>query len=175
MEKRSVIICCLVLVVGAIFLGCAEQNAPETTPTVTPAQTTVAGEKVDCPIGSYYRTQEGEFRVTGIERLTVAGKSIDMCCMEVTSGAERAKFCHDMVVADLGMWGYRNAVYWITDEDTGKFYKAMEGYEKDGKYCMQYFDVSGKPTELMCYYKQGSKTCFTLYDDKGNVQAEGCS
>lgn len=51
MEKHSAIICCLLLVLGAIFLGCAEQNASETTHSATPVQTPKAGEtKVDCPI-----------------------------------------------------------------------------------------------------------------------------
>lgn len=27
--------------------------------------------------------------------------------MEVRSGAEKAKFCHDMVAVNLGMWGYK--------------------------------------------------------------------
>ncbi|MCS7143756.1 MAG: hypothetical protein NZ879_01905 [Archaeoglobaceae archaeon] len=174
MEKRSVIIFCFALVFGALFLGCAGQN-PETTPSTTPAQTPKAEEKVDCPVGSYFRTQEGEFRITGIERQTVSGKSMDMCCMEVITGAKKAKFCHDMVAVELGMWGYRNAVYWITDEETGIFYKAMEGFEKDGKYCARYFDVSGEQEQMMCNYEKGSQTCFVIYDKEGKVQAEGCS
>lgn len=175
MKIRTAIICFLVLAAGALFLGCA-QAPSETTPTATtPAQTQKPGEeKVSCPIGSYFKTKEGEFRVTGIEMQTVAGKSMEMCCMEVSSGNLKQKLCHDMVTAELGMWGYRNSIFWTTDEDTGKFYKVAEGYESNGKYCLQNYDVSGKATEKVCMYKQGTKTCMLMYDKEGNLVMEGC-
>ncbi|MEM4155452.1 MAG: hypothetical protein QXQ38_01855 [Archaeoglobaceae archaeon] len=175
MGKNSIMVC-VVLIAGILFLGCAGQPPSQETPAgTTPAvKTPKAEEKTDCPIGTFVRAQEGEFRVTGIERHVVAGKSLDLCCMEVTSGSEKVKFCHDMVAVELGMWGYRNSLFWTTDEDTGKFYKAAEGFEKDGKYCIQYYDVYGSSEGLMCMYRQGDKTCTVFYDEKGALQMESC-
>ncbi len=173
MKIGSVIICSVLVALAAFFLGCADQTqsgASENIPTTTQS----VEAKVECPVGSFVRTQEGEFKVTGIEKITVAGKSMDMCCMEVKSGEERSKFCHDMVVVDLGMWGYRNAVLWTTDDKTGTFYKAAEGFEKDGKYCLQSYDVSGTSEGMMCNYKQGTQVCTIVYDEAGKVQLESC-
>jgi len=173
MKMRSVIICGLVVAFAALFLGCADQTQSQNSENI-PKTTQSLESRVECPVGSFVRTQEGEFKVTGIERITVAGKSMDMCCMEVKKDVERSKFCHDMVVVDLGMWGYRNAVFWTTDEETGKFYKAAEGFEKDGRYCLQSYDVSGASEGMMCTYKQGTQICTVIYDEAGKVQAEGC-
>ncbi|MCS7129946.1 MAG: hypothetical protein NZ872_00835 [Archaeoglobaceae archaeon] len=174
--KRSLIAIYIVLGLGILLLGCVAQPSPEGTPvgTTPPSQTPKNEEKTDCPIGTFVRTEEGEFRVTGIEKHTVAGRSMDLCCMEVTSEGKRVKFCHDMVAVELGMGGYRNSIYWDTDEDTGNFYKVAEGFEKNGKYCVQYFDVSGSTKGIMCMYKQGDKTCTVFYDEKGVVQMESC-
>ncbi|MEM2346224.1 MAG: hypothetical protein QXN49_06635, partial [Archaeoglobaceae archaeon] len=47
------------------------------------------------PIFGLCRTESStnacrNFRVIGLEKLTVAGKSMEMCCMEIKSGNERA-------------------------------------------------------------------------------------
>ncbi|GEM_PF-6231125 len=174
MERKTAIICFSVFLAGALFLGCAQAPSETTPATTTPIQTSKTEEKVTCPVGSFIRTPEGEFKVTGIEKQTVAGKSMEMCCMEFSSGEIKQKFCHDMLKAELGMWGYRNAIFWTTDDETMKFYKAAEGFELDGKYCLQNYDISGKAKEKVCMYKEGSQTCMIIYDEEGKVEMEGC-
>ncbi len=134
-------------VIGALLLiGAGCKKAPPTKPEafIPPSRPlNEAEEKLNCNVGSWVVIGEMRYQVTGVEKHTLGGKAIDLCCQEVTEEGKKIKTCTD----NSGDY----SIGWTTDEATGKFYKMMEMYKQDEKKCTKYFDLEGNVTSEMCF------------------------
>lgn len=109
----------------------------EATKTEEPTETTL-----DCPVGTWTTSGNSKYKVTGIEKYDLGGKSVSLCCAEATSeDGSKAKYCGS---GDT-------YITWETDSETGKFYKSGESYTQDGKPCYRQFDPDGSVTAEGCF------------------------
>lgn len=98
---------------------------------------------LSCDVGSRIKIAGAEYKVTGIERHTIGGKTMDTCCQELTREKEKTKLCND-VSGDY-------SITWQTDEKTGKFFKASETFKQDDQTCVKIFDQDENVTSEMCF------------------------
>ncbi len=130
-----------ILVCGAVIAsGCIQM----------PQQTAQAGQPAgpspdsgSCAVGSWVRTGNFEYRITGVETHSIAGKTMQMCCMEKIANGQKSKVCN-------GMGSEMYSIVWLTDEETGGLYKAAEIYEQGDKTCNIGYDPSGEKISEMC-------------------------
>ncbi|MGB7532535.1 MAG: hypothetical protein WA977_06100 [Halobacteriota archaeon] len=99
-----------------------------------------------CAVGAYATTPQGSARVTGIEKHTINGISVDLCCGEIEisgeGGTRKSKSCHSKD-GDCGLVFNYN-------EETGAWIKFMEVYPEGGKTCRKTFDEAGTVTMESC-------------------------
>jgi len=148
------------LVAGVLlFSGCAqkaEDQAPVTTLKVEEqAAVTTLSEKAAgtgsgspwCVVGSGYTLGGVSFKRTGIERHTLNGVSMDLCCGlgESARTGEKTKKCS----SEKGDRDY--SITWLATEKTGGEYVLWkEIYQQDGKMCIRLFDAQGKEERVTC-------------------------
>lgn len=101
-----------------------------------------------CAVGTYVTTPEGTMRVTGIEKHTINGKSVNLCCTEIEG----------------------------SDEEVGTV-KIKTCYSKDNDYGLMfgYTEERGTWVKTMETYPEGDNICMRMFDEEGNVMMEGCS
>lgn len=98
--------------------------------------------KLDCPVGSWTTSGKSKFKITGIEKYTLGEKSVSLCCGEGNEeDGSKIKYC----------FGNDAYITWVTDSETGKFYKSGESYTQDGKSCYRQFDPDGSVTAEGCF------------------------
>ena len=101
-----------------------------------------------CDTGAYITTPQGKAKVTGIEKHTINGKNVDLCCTEVEisgdggKGKVKFKSCFSKDEDYTVVFQY--------DEATGKLYKFMETYPEGDKICTRMFDPTGKVMMESC-------------------------
>ena len=101
------------------------------------------GTNLECNVGSWWTEGNVKYKITGIERYTVGGESMDLCCEEWTVEDQKNKYC----------WGGEDggpSITWMTDSETGKLFKYMEIWKQDGKSCSKIFDPDGNVEVEMC-------------------------
>ncbi len=138
-----------VLVVGvALICGCI--GGPGEGPGGAPGGGTSGGGSTSdwCAVGTYYTTPEGTVRITGIEKYTINGKSVNLCCTEIES----------------------------SDEEVGTVIMKSCG-SKDDEYVVafDYTEERGTWVKIMETYPEGDNVCMRMFDEEGNVMMEGCS
>ena len=99
-----------------------------------------------CAVGAYFTTPQGSMKVTGIEKHTINGISVDLCCgvieMSGEEGTAKLKTCHS---EDDGY-----GLVFHYNEDTGAWIKFMEMYPEGDKMCTRMFDEEGTVTMESC-------------------------
>ena len=94
-----------------------------------------------CDAGSYYNMPGTGVKVVvkGIEKHTIEGKTVELCCTELEVSAEattaRMKQCYSRD-DDYG-------IQFRYDEEKGIYVKSMEVFPKDGKNCVRMYDLDG--------------------------------
>lgn len=129
----------LAIVIGSIFLvsGCIQ------TPQQGGPQVSAPSGGGSCDAGSWIKTGGFEYRVTGVETHTIAGKTVQTCCTEKIMQNQKSKVC-------AGMDSDSYSIVWLTDEETGQLYKAAEMYPQGDKTCQITYDPSGEKISEMC-------------------------
>ena len=110
-------------------------------------KTTEIGKTSDwCDVGSYVTLPGYKMKVTGIEKHTIEGKTMDMCCHEIEASGDgevvKSKSCMDYESIYM--------ISWVYYEEKGKYVKATETFPKDGKSCVRAYDVEGEITMEVC-------------------------
>lgn len=126
-----------VLIVGIVLIsGCVqeseEENATEQ-PTEEPAGEPRVGPSDWCPKGTVNPIEKSE--ITGIEKHTINGKTVNLCCKEMSPDGEKVvKTCIS-----------KDAMYFVTFvyDGTGKMYKSKEVYPEGDKVCSRLFNRDG--------------------------------
>jgi len=99
-----------------------------------------------CAVGTYVTTPEGSARVTGMEKHTINGKTIDLCCSEIEwveeGKARKMKTCGSEYDDYVLMFGY--------SEERGTWVKAMETYPEGDNICTRWFDEEGNVEMESC-------------------------
>ena len=135
-----------VLIVGIVLIsGCvddsekeyateqpAEEHATEQT-TEEPAREPSVVPSDWCPEGTVNPIEKS--KITGIEKHTINGKTMNLCCKEMSPDGEKVmKTCIS-----------KDAMYFVTFmyDGTGKMYKTKEIYPEGDKVCSRLFSPDG--------------------------------
>jgi hypothetical protein len=94
-----------------------------------------------CAVGTYVTAPEGTMRVTGIEKHTINGKSVNLCCTEIEGSDEevrtvKMKTCYSEDDDYELMFGYI--------KERGTWVKTMETYLEGDNICIRIFNVMKK-------------------------------
>ena len=144
-----------VLIVGIVLIsGCVQESGEESAteqPAEEPATEQPAGEPATeqpageptgepsvgpsdwCPIGTVNPIDKS--KITGIEKHTINGKTVNLCCKEMSlDGEKMMKTCSS-----------KDAMYVVTFmyDGTGKMYKSKEIYPEGDKVCSRLFSRDG--------------------------------
>lgn len=144
----SVIVLIAIAAVLLITKGMGEKTTSsredQTETSLTSEQVKTSGEGgLECTVGSLWTEIGTTYKITGFEKYTLAGKSMDFCCAEVTQQEQKSKYC----------WADENKSYsitWMTDVITKKLFKYMEIWEEDDKQCTKVYDSEGSVMTEMC-------------------------
>ena len=125
-----------VLIVGIVLIsGCVddlEEYATEQT-TEEPAREPSVVPSDWCPEGTVIPIEKS--KITGIEKHTINGKTVNLCCKEMSPDGEKVvKTC----ISKDTMYG----VTFVYD-GTGKMYKSKEVYPEGDKVCSRLFSRDG--------------------------------
>ena len=142
-----------VIIIVAIVMMAGRLKGPEVAPPagqpiVTPGEE--AGPGVECVVGTYLHIAGQKYTITGVEKHTVAGKSMNLCCSEIdvteiTEEGFKMKTCSDMVTG--GDYG----ITWMANKETGwEYAKYMEMYLQNGRDCTKQFDPEGNVVAEAC-------------------------
>ena len=126
-----------VLIVGIILIsGCVEDSEKEYA-TEQPAEEPAGEPSVVpsdwCPEGTVNPIKKS--KITGIEKHTINGKTMNLCCNEMSLDGEKVlKTCIS-----------KDAMYVVTFmyDGTGKMYKTKEIYPEGDKVCSRLFSRDG--------------------------------
>ncbi|MBP8591075.1 hypothetical protein KBI33_01240 [Candidatus Shapirobacteria bacterium] len=148
MKKKSIIIGIIILILVAAVVAATGGKKKTETPEGETSQTSEEekasqGTAFDCKVGSWWSEGESKYQITGMEKHSIGGKSLDLCCAELTADGQKTKHC----------WGGENdnwSITWLTDSETGKLYEYMEIWEKEGKQCSKMFGVDGEVKAETC-------------------------
>jgi WD40 repeat protein len=126
-----------VLIVGIVLIsGCvddSENDYATVQPTEEPAREPSVGPSDWCPEGTVNPIEKS--KITGIEKHTINGKTLNLCCKEMSPDGEKVvKTCNS-----------KDAMYVVTfrDDGTGKMYKTKEIYPEGDKVCSRLFSPDG--------------------------------
>jgi len=128
--------------------GAAPPSGAPDSPGAEPGGEPSGGPSDWCDTGTYVTTPQGKAKVTGIEKHTINGKNVDLCCTEVEisgdggKGKVKFKSCFSKDEDYTVVFQY--------DEATGKLYKFMETYPEGDKICTRMFDPTGKVMMESC-------------------------
>ena len=137
------------VVIGVVFIsGCV--NAPEEKATDEEETAGVGGDVGGtgdwCNAGTYLTMPGYKMKITGIEKHTIEGERVDLCCgeWEISTDGETTKmkygFSHDDAYG----------IQWTYDEEQGKYVKNLETFPKDDMSCVRTFDAEGEITMESC-------------------------
>jgi len=142
-----------VLIVGIILIsGCVQESEEEHAteqPTEKPAGEPGVGSSDWCNerAAAYIVAKSGADAKTGIEKHTINGKTVDLCCIEATAEESAImKMCFSKDREYTVSFGY--------DEETGKMYKSMEVYPEGDKHCTRAFNPDGTVVYEGCVQKK---------------------
>ena len=128
-----------IVVLGVVLIsGCIIDGPKE-----KPASTGEMQGKASawCDVGSYFNMPGTGVKmvVTGIEKHTIEGVSVEMCCNEVEVSAEataiKMKHCYSR--------DDDYVIQWLYNEEEGKYVKSMEMFPKGDKDCLRMYDTNG--------------------------------
>jgi hypothetical protein len=132
------------VVIGVVLIsGCV--NAPEEK--ATDEETAEVGETGDwCNAGTYLTMPGYKMKITGIEKHTIEGERVDLCCgeWELSDDGETTKMKYGSSHDDV------YGIQWIYDEEQGEYVKIMEIFPKDDMSCVRTFDAEGEITMESC-------------------------
>jgi len=135
-----------VLIVGIVLIsGCVDDSENDYA-TVQPAEEPATVQRAEeparepsvvpsdwCPEGTVNPIEKS--KITGIEKHTINGKTMNLCCKEMSpDGKMVVKTCNS-----------KDAMYVVTfrDDGTGKMYKTKEIYPEGDKVCSRLFSPDG--------------------------------
>ena len=126
-----------VLIVGIVLIsGCVQESGEESAteqPAGEPTGEPSVGPSDWCPIGTVNPIDKS--KITGIEKHTINGKTVNLCCKEMSlDGEKMMKTCSS-----------KDAMYVVTFmyDGTGKMYKSKEIYPEGDKVCSRLFSRDG--------------------------------
>ena len=128
--------------------GAAPPSGAPDSPGAEPGGEPSGGPSDWCDTGTYVTTPQGKARVTGIEKHTINGKTVALCCTEVEisgdggEGKVKFKTCYGK--------GDDYGVVFQYDEATGKMYKFMETCPGGDNKCMRMFNPDGTVLMKSC-------------------------
>lgn len=136
-KKYGILALLGVLIVGIVLIsGCVEESEKEYA-TEQPAEEPAGEPSVVpsdwCPEGTVIPIEKS--KITGIEKHTINGKTVNLCCKEMSPDGEKVvKTC----ISKDTMYG----VTFVYD-GTGKMYKSKEVYPEGDKVCSRLFSRDG--------------------------------
>ena len=137
-----------VLIVGIVLIsGCVDDSEKEYAteqPAEEPAGEPSVGPSDWCPEGTVNPIEKS--KITGIEKHTINGKTVNLCCKEMSPDGEKVvKTCSS-----------KDAMYVVTFmyDGTGKMYKTKEVYPEGDKVCSRLFSRDGTVIMERCVKRE---------------------
>ena len=147
-KKYGILALLGVLIVGIVLIsGCVEDTEKEYAteqPAEEPAGEPSVGPSDWCPEGTVIPIEKS--KITGIEKHTINGKTVNLCCKEMSPDGEKVvKTC----ISKDTMYG----VTFVYD-GTGKMYKSTELYPEGDKVCSRLFSRDGTVIMERCVKRE---------------------
>lgn len=149
-KTTGIILIVAVMIIGVtIISGCGKKIEQGHITNSVPKKPLIEEESLKCAVGSYAIVAGAKYKITGVEKHTLAGKTMDLCCseveVEVTGEAQKIKNCADMT----NMSDY--IITWQSNEETNREYKkVMEVYQQGDQQCQKIFDPQENALSESC-------------------------
>ena len=145
----SALVICLAIsfaLTSTVFVsGCVQQAPTEQEEKPSGVNGAVEGRGTECPVGTTVTSSGMETKVTGIEKHTIKGKTMNLCCGEtrMQGTSMLVKTCADRLV---------DHCYSTTLLPDGGYYIS---YPEEDNICSEQFDASGNLVYQKCVAREG--------------------
>jgi len=142
-----VLIFIIMLITGVVLIcGCSdkeEKKPGESTQMEKEEETSEQSTNNWCSVGEVYISQQGTGKITGIEKFTFDGTTVDMCCAEISEdGQLKNKVC-------FGENEDENYIV-LFDRKNDNWIKVTETYPKGDQFCTRMFNEEGEISMMFC-------------------------